>query len=334
MSEYPHRRFNQLTGEWVLVSPQRTKRPWQGQIEKSPSAQRPSYDPKCYLCHGNHRVEGVSNPKYESTFVFTNDFSALLPNPPKGEEEPHPLLKMDPVRGTCRVICFSPRHDLTMREMSKDDIRKVVNVWAEQITELGEKYRWVQIIEKKGALMGCSNSHPHGQIWASDRLPNEPWKEDQHQQHYFAEQRSPLLVDYCNLERQQGERVVVENDSWIALVPFWAIWPFEILLLPKRHVLRLPDLSNEERDDLSVLLKTMLTKYDLLFETNFPYSMGWYGAPNNAADYTHWQLHAHYYPPLLRSATVKKFIVGYELLAEVQRDLTAEMAANKLRECI
>ena len=333
MFDYPHRRYNQLTGEWVLVSPQRTDRPWQGQVEKIPSDQRPMYDPHCYLCPGNQRAGGVTNPNYESTFVFTNDFSALVPNPLEGGEISPQLLKMSPVRGTCRVICFSPRHDLTMREMPKEDIRRVINVWAEQITELGEQYRWVQIFENKGALMGSSNPHPHGQIWASDQLPNEPWKEEQQQKRYYAETSSILLIDYLKLEQQQEERVVVENNNWIALVPFWAIWPFEILLLPKRHVLRLPDLSDEERDDLASLMKELLTKYDHLFENLFPYSMGWHGAPNDTADYSHWQLHAHYYPPLLRSATVRKFIVGYELLAEVQRDLTAEQAAKRLRVC-
>ncbi|BBB48849.1 UDPglucose--hexose-1-phosphate uridylyltransferase [Pelolinea submarina] len=219
-----------------------------------------------------------------------------------------------------------------MREMPKEDIRRLVNVWAEQIGELGEKYRWVQIFENKGALMGSSNPHPHGQIWASDQLPNEPWKEEQQQKRYFEENGSLLLIDYVKLEQQQEERVVVENNNWIALVPFWAVWPFEILLLPKRHVLRLPDLSDEERDDLASLMKELLTKYDRLFDNPFSYSMGWHGAPNDEADYAHWQLHAHYYPPLLRSATVRKFIVGYELLAEVQRDLTAEQAAKRLRE--
>ena len=333
MFDHPHRRYNQLTGEWVLVSPQRTKRPWQGQVEKLPSDQRPAYDPKCYLCPGNQRAEGAHNPDYDSTFVFTNDFSALLPNSPEREENQPQLLKMSPIKGTCRVICFSPRHDLTMREMPKEDIRRVVDVWAEQITELGEKYRWVQIFENKGAMMGSSNPHPHGQIWASDQIPNEPWKEEQQQKRYYAENGSPLLIDYTKLEQQQEERVVVENSGWIALVPFWAIWPFEIILLPKRHVLRLPDLSDDERDDLAALMKELLTKYDHLFNNHFPYSMGWHGAPNDEADYTHWQLHAHYYPPLLRSATVRKFIVGYELLAEVQRDLTAEQAAARLREC-
>ena len=332
MFEYPHRRFNQLTGEWVLVSPQRTERPWQGKIEKTALEQRPAYDPNCYLCPGNERAGKVCNPEYESTFVFTNDFPALLPDPPLRKEDQNHLLKADSIRGTCRVICFSPRHDLTMCQMDKEDIRKVVDVWAQQITELGEKYRWVQIFENKGALMGCSNPHPHGQIWALDRLPNEPWKEDQQQQRYLTEFGSPLLMDYSRVE-QQAERVVVENYSWVALVPFWAVWPFEVLLLPKRHILRFPDLSNEERDDLAAILKALLTKYDLLFDTSFPYSMGWHGAPNDKADYDHWQLHAHFYPPLLRSATVKKFIVGYELLAEVQRDLTAEQAAKRLRDC-
>jgi len=333
MFDYPHRRFNQLTGEWVLVSPQRTNRPWQGQVEKIPSDQRPIYDPRCYLCPGNQRAEGAHNPNYESTFVFTNDFSALLPNPPVSEESHPQLLKLSPVKGTCRVICFSPRHDLTMREMPAEDIRRVVDVWAEQITELGEKYRWVQIFENKGSMMGSSNPHPHGQIWASDQLPNEPWKEDNQQKQYYGEKGSILLIDYTKLEQQQEERVVVENRNWIALVPFWAIWPFEVILLPKRHVLRLPELSDDERDDLAVLMKTLLTKYDKLFDNSFPYSMGWHGAPNDEAESSHWQLHAHYYPPLLRSASVRKFIVGYELLAEVQRDLTGEQAAQRLREC-
>ena len=334
ISAYPHRRFNPLTGEYVLVSPQRTERPWQGRVEKAGIDQRPAYDPQCYLCPGNERAGGARNPDYESTFVFTNDFSALLPDPPIREMEQSPLLKVDAIKGTCRVLCFSPRHDLTMRQMAKEDIRKVVDVWAKQITELGEKYRWVQIFENKGALMGCSNPHPHGQIWALDRLPNEPRKEDIQQKHYHSEHGAPLLVDYFNVEQQRAERIVAENTHWMAVVPFWAIWPFEILLLPKRHVLRLPDLSDAERNDLAAILKKFLTGYDRLFDTSFPYSMGWHGAPNDKADYAYWQLHAHFYPPLLRSATVKKFIVGYELLAEVQRDLSAELAAERLRECI
>lgn len=328
----PHRRYNPLTGEWVLVSPHRTQRPWQGQVEKLPSARLPAYDPDCYLCPGNHRAGGARNPEYVSTYVFTNDFSALLPETPRVTESDHSLFQTQSVPGTCRVICFSPRHDLTLPEISVDEIRQVVDVWSEQVVELGGLYRWVQIFENKGAIMGCSNPHPHGQVWALDALPNEPAKEDERQKRYYAEYSHPLLIDYLALEYNQGSRIVVENDHWLATIPFWAIWPFEILLLPRRHVLRLPDLSDNERDALSCLLKRMLIKYDNLFETSFPYSMGWHGAPNDNQDYRHWQLHAHFYPPLLRSATVKKFMVGYEMLAEAQRDLTPEQAAERLRE--
>jgi UDPglucose--hexose-1-phosphate uridylyltransferase len=240
-------------------------------------------------------------------------------------------LRTEGVQGTCRVICFSPRHDLTLPEMLIPDIRAVVDVWAEQMTELGKTWRWVQIFENKGAVMGCSNPHPHGQIWTGSSLPNEPAKEERQQKAYFAEHGSPLMVDYAVLEVEQQERVIVENDHWLAVTPYWAVWPFEILLMPRRHVLRLPDLADEERDALASILKRLLTRYDNLFETSFPYSMGWHGAPTDDGDYPHWQLHAHFYPPLLRSATVKKFMVGYEMMAEAQRDLTAEQAAARLR---
>jgi UDPglucose--hexose-1-phosphate uridylyltransferase len=335
-TEHPHRRYNPLTGEWVLVSPHRTKRPWQGQVEKPPPESRPSYDPDCYLCPGNERSGGARNPKYESTFVFTNDFAALLPDTPQITNHRSPLQRMESVRGTCRVICFSPRHNLTLPEMETHDIRRVVDLWADQIVNLGETYRWVQIFENKGAIMGCSNLHPHGQIWATDTLPNEATKEDHHQRLYFQKVGRPLLVDYASLESEQGHRTVVENDHWLAVVPYWAIWPFETLLLPRRHVLRIPDLNNTEREALARIIKRLTTKYDNLFETSFPYSMGWHGAPTgkdlSRHSVEHWQLHAHYYPPLLRSATVKKFMVGYEMLAEAQRDLTAEQAAARLRE--
>jgi UDPglucose--hexose-1-phosphate uridylyltransferase len=238
---------------------------------------------------------------------------------------------MESVEGTCRVVCFSPRHDLTLPEMPLATIRHVIDAWAEQTTELGQTYRWVQVFENKGAAMGASNPHPHGQIWAHHHLPNEIVKEDQHQRQYLAEHDSVLLVDYAALEAGQGERIVVENDDWLAVVPFWAMWPFECLLLPRRHVLRLPDLDPGERGSLADILKRLLTKYDNLFETSFPYSMGWHGAPLDAGDNAHWQLHAHFYPPLLRSATVRKFMVGYEMMAEAQRDLTAEQAAERLR---
>ena len=332
-TEHPHRRLNLLTGEYVLVSPHRTKRPWQGQVERLPAAQRPAYDPKCYLCPGNERAGGVHNPQYESTFVFTNDFAALLPDtPPSDSPEANSLLQYTSVHGTSRVICFSPRHDLTLPEMEVTDIRRVVDVWAEQIADLGATYRWVQVFENKGETMGASNPHPHGQVWASNFVPNLPASEDRQQKGYFERTGRPLLLDYVDVEAKDGTRTVVENDHWLAVVPFWAIWPFETMLLPRRHTLRLTDLDDEQRDALADILKRLLTRYDNLFETSFPYSMGWHGAPtgDQLDDSEHWQLHAHFFPPLLRSATVRKFMVGYELLAEAQRDLTAEQAAARL----
>ncbi|GAB4444266.1 MAG: galactose-1-phosphate uridylyltransferase [Anaerolineae bacterium] len=330
-TEHPHRRFNPLTGEWVLVSPHRTKRPWQGQVERPPLETRPQYDPTCYLCPGNERAGGLQNPPYNSTFVFTNDFAALLPDAPTAETAGHPLLQTQSTQGTCRVICFSPRHDLTLPEMELAEIRHVVDVWAAQVTELGQTYRWVQVFENKGAVMGSSNPHPHGQIWAHNHLPNEPAKEDAAQRVYFQQHGSPLLLDYAALEQTRQERVVVENDHWLVVTPYWAVWPFETLLLPKAPVLRLPHLSGPQRDALADALKRLLTRYDNLFEVSFPYSMGWHGAPLDNGDYSYWQLHAHFYPPLLRSATVKKFMVGYEMLGEAQRDITAEQAAARLR---
>ncbi len=329
-TDHPHRRRNPLTGEWVQVSPHRTQRPWRGQVERPPQEERPPYDPRCYLCPGNPRAGGVRNPPYHTTFVFTNDFAALLPDtPPAGDD--HPLLRFKSELGTCRVICFSPRHDLTLPEMALEDICQVVDVWAEQTAELGRQYPWVQVFENKGAIMGASNPHPHGQVWALNTLPNEPAKEERWQQAYRDEHGRPLLVDYGALELGRRERVVVQNAHWLAVVPYWAIWPFETLLMPRRHVLRLPDLNLAEREALASILKGLLIRYDNLFEVSFPYSMGWHGAPHDGDEYLHWQLHAHFYPPLLRSATVKKFMVGYEMLAEAQRDLTAEGAAERLR---
>lgn len=334
----PHRRLNPLTGKYVLVSPHRTQRPWQGKVDAPSRETRPTYDPTCYLCPGNARAGGAQNPPYEDTFVFVNDFAALLPDPPALNGDHHaddPLFSWGPVRGESRVICFSPRHDLSLAEMDHGALRKVVDMWAGQITELGERYRWVQIFESKGAIVGASNPHPHGQVWASDFLPNEALAEDTQQRRYREAHGSTLLVDYAARERG-GERAVVENEHWLVVVPFWAYWPFETLVLPKRHVLRLPDLTDDERAALADILKRMLVRFDNLFETSFPYLSGWHGAPTGAGfdneDAGHWQLHAHFYPPLLRSASVQKFVASYEWLAEAQRDLSAEGAAARLRE--
>jgi len=329
-SDHPHRRYNVLTGDWILVSPHRTKRPWLGKQESASRESRSAHDPKCLLCAGNQRMNGELNPQYTETFVFDNDFAAMLPE--RGPElNDGGLLRSEPVSGTCRVICFSPRHDWTLPEMPVDAIRGVVDVWASQVEELSRQYRWVQVFENKGDVMGCSNPHPHGQIWASDFIPNEPAKEDSQQRAHLQTHGSPLLLDYLKLETAARERIVLENEHWVVLVPYWATWPYETLLLPRRHVLRLPDLTDAERTSLADILKRFLTRYDNLFECAFPYSMGWHGAPNDGSDNVHWQLHAHFYPPLLRSATVKKFMVGYEMLAEAQRDLTPEQAADKLR---
>ena len=344
--ERPHRRYNPLTGQWILVSPDRTQRPWQGQHEDSAGELRPPYDPTCYLCPGNRRASGDCNPDYSGTYVFPNDFPALLSDPgpdrreaenetnrPKTSGDEDDLFRCQTVQGTCRVVCFSPRHDLTLPEMTLPAIRQVIDTWAEQTVELGERYRWVQVFENKGAVQGCSNPHPHGQIWAVDQLPELARREDRQQREYFSRHGVPMLLDYARRELQYGERIVVETVHWIAVVPYWAFWPFETLVLPRcESIHRLPEMTSAQRDDLADLMKRLLTRYDNLFQTSFPYSMGWHGAPHDADDHRHWQLHAHYLPPLLRSAAVKKFMVGYELLAEPQRDLTPEQAAARLRE--
>lgn len=336
MLDFPHRRLNALTGEWVLVSPHRTKRPWQGHTERPSADNRPAHDPTCYLCPGNTRANGEQNLVYTHTYVFNNDFAALLPDSQAVAADSHSLLHAQTEQGICRVICFSPRHDLTLPEMPVTAVRQVVDVWAAQMAELSQQYRWVQLFENKGEIMGCSNPHPHGQVWAQGpldqpgTLPNEPAKEDAQQHAYFQAHQRRLLLDYAELEASRGERVVVQNSDWLVVVPYWAVWPFELLLLPRFAVARITDLTTSQRDSLAVTLKQLLTKYDNLFEVSFPYSMGWHGAPNGMPA-SHWQLHAHFYPPLLRSATVKKFMVGYEMLAEAQRDLTAEQAAERLR---
>lgn len=331
LSEYPHRRFNPLTGDYVLVSPHRTKRPWQGQVERPPAESRPRYDPACYLCPGNTRANQEVNPGYRETFVFTNDFAALLPDAPADQHYTESLFEADIVSGTCRVLCFSPRHDLTLARMSIPAIRSVVDMWSDQTADLGRRYQWVQVFENRGEAMGASNPHPHGQVWASDFLPNDARVEDERQRAYFAQHGSPMLLDYAQLEKDRPERVVAMNSEWMALVPYWAVWPFETLVIPRRHTRRMPELDAAQRDGLADVLKALLIRYDNLFETSFPYSMGWHGAPFNGEANDHWQLHAHFYPPLLRSATVRKFMVGFELLAEAQRDITPEQAAARLQ---
>ncbi|KAL5481953.1 hypothetical protein EMCRGX_G022229 [Ephydatia muelleri] len=334
---HQHTRYNPLKGEWVLVSPHRIKRPWKGQVEKVQEEVIPERDPSNPLCPGSKRSNGQVNPEYTGTFVFDNDFPALLEEGPEPAKTDHPLLQIEPAHGTCRVMCFHPRSDLVLPLMSGEEVRKIIDEWANQVTELGKRYLWVQVFENKGNVMGCSNPHPHCQVWASSFLPNEPKKSNEGQLEYFKKHGRPLLLDYLQLELDKKERLVEENEHWVVVVPFWALWPYETLLLPRRHVLRLPDLTDKERDSLADIMKRLVTKYDNLFECSFPYSMGWHGAPTGGAyeeegGHPWWQLHALYYPPLLRSASVKKFMVGYEMLAQGQRDTTPEQAAAKLRE--
>ncbi len=329
-TQHPHRRFNPLTREWVLVSPHRTQRPWQGQIEREARPAAHAYDPKCYLCPGNSRVGGVRNPAYTSTFVFENDFAALKPDTPGFRHEEAGLLVAASEPGNCRVVCFSPRHDLTLARMETADIRRVVDAWVEEFVSLSAQPHigYVQIFENRGEMMGCSNPHPHGQIWATRSLPNEIEKEDRSQGEYAGGHGGCLLCDYLALERKRGERMVAENEHFAALLPFWAIWPFEILLLSRRHRSAMDEFDEAERDGLAAILKEITTRYDNLFECSFPYSMGFHQRRRSEP----WHFHAHFHPPLLRSATVRKFMVGYELLCQPQRDITPESAAARLRE--
>ncbi len=340
----PHRRFNPLTREWVLVSPHRAKRPWQGQVEKTPPENLPHYDPTCYLCPGNERAGGVFNPPYTGTFVFDNDFPALLSSNQQSATVQNTvvsgrrstvadLFSAEPVSGNCRVVCFSPRHDLTLPQMDQAGVEAVVRTWTEQTVDLGnrEGINYVQVFENKGAVMGCSNPHPHSQIWATSYIPNEPAKELAAQSDYLREHGSCLLCDTVQAERQNGERVVCANDHFTAVVPFWAVWPFELLVIAHRHVGALPNLSDAEIAGLADILRRVTARYDNLFEISFPYSMGFHQTPTDGAPHEDCHLHLHFYPPLLRSATVRKFMVGFEMLAMPQRDLTPETAAERLR---
>jgi UDPglucose--hexose-1-phosphate uridylyltransferase len=328
MTDAVHRRYNPLTGRWVLVSPHRGQRPWLGQVDPVVQPAALSHDPHCYLCPGNVRANGVVNENYDGVWVFDNDFPALQAE--AGTVESDPLFRAEAVSGLCRVICFSGDHSKTLPQLSPEQVRALIDVWAAQSSELGQHYPWVQLFENKGAMMGCSNPHPHGQIWASSHVPDEPVNEDIHQRSYLAENNSVLLRDVAAQEAD-GPRVVTQSAYWLAIVPYWATWPFETLLLPRFPIQRIEQMEDDQRDDLATILRDLTARYDNLFECSFPYSMGWHGAPYLDGDHSHWQLHAHFYPPLLRSAEVRKFMVGYEMLADAQRDLTPEQAAERLR---
>jgi UDPglucose--hexose-1-phosphate uridylyltransferase len=328
--DHPHRRRNLLTGEWVLVSPHRTQRPWQGH-EDDAAESTPEYDKTCYLCPGNARAGDVVNPDYDDVFVFDNDFPALLDNAAPATES-NEMFSMQPVRGCCRVICYGPRHDLALHRTDAAAVQRVIATWKSESKALSERYEWVQIFENRGSLMGASSPHPHGQVWALDALPTEAAKEASHQSGYFAANGTRLLLDYLAAELAVKERLIHENEDWVALVPYWAIWPFESIIIPRRGVARLHELTKAEEKTLAEFLKGLLGKYDNLFDAPMSYSMGWHSAPSSDSTSDYWQLHAHIYPPALRSATIPKFMVGFELLAEKQRDITAEWAAARLRE--
>jgi UDPglucose--hexose-1-phosphate uridylyltransferase len=333
LSQDPHRRLNALTGEWILVSPHRNARPWQGQIERVTMAPVPSYDPECYMCPGNTRANGVQNPSYTTTFAFTNDFPALIPGTPQETVDERGLLVARGESGICRVVCFSPRHDLTLAKMSREDIRRVVDLWASERTALAARddVRYVQIFENRGAMMGASNPHPHGQIWGSASVPTEVAKEDGHQRAHLERYGRDLLGDYLDLELAAEVRIVCDNAAFVALVPFWATWPFETMVLPRRLVAAIDEFTEDERDALADILKRVLSRCDNLFDAPCPYSMGFHERLADGQSHLAWRWHTHIYPPVLRSATVRKFMVGYEMLASAQRDIPPEEAAERLR---
>ncbi|GIU52805.1 UDP-glucose--hexose-1-phosphate uridylyltransferase [Shewanella sp. KT0246] len=329
-TEHPHRRYNPMTDEWVLVSPHRAKRPWQGQVEKVDDQEKKSHDESCYLCAGNVRINGEVNPEYKKTFVFENDFAALKKDTVKFEQN-DPLFKLKTEQGISRVICFSPDHSKTLPQLSITELTHVVEAWKHQTELLGKHYKWVQVFENKGAVMGCSNPHPHGQVWAQNQLPTLAQKKQNAFNQYYSDHSSNLLADYVERELAEQTRVVVSNDDWVVVVPYWAAWPFETLLLPRFPIQRMTDLTAEQQVNLADIIKQITIRYDNLFNCSFPYSMGWHGAPFDGAAHPEWTLHASFLPPLLRSATVRKFMVGYEMMAESQRDLTPEQAAERLR---
>jgi len=334
LKAHPHRRWNPLTREWVLVSPHRAERPWQGQLEPAASEATLKFDPACYLCPGNTRAGGATNPHYTGTFVFDNDYAALRADTPAGEFRGAGLLLAQSEKGTCRVVCFSPRHDLTLALMSAPEIEGVVTTWCDEFSRLGsqERVKAVQIFENRGTVMGCSNPHPHGQIWVNETIPDELAREMSTATEYFQAHKTTMLADYVKLELEQKERLVCWNDHFVVLVPFWAVWPFETILISRTGVCSLPELPPEARASLADILKQATVCYDNLFKTSFPYTMGFHQAPTDGKAHPEFHLHAHFYPPLLRGSTVKKFMVGYEMLAMPQRDITPEVAAASLRE--
>lgn len=333
LKEHPHTRLNILTGDWILVSPHRTKRPWQGKTETLPEDDRPAHDPACYLCPGNKRADGTVNPDYKNSFVFTNDFSSLLKDTPEGSVDIDGLLKAGSEKGICRVISFSPDHSLTLPQLTVKEIEAVIELWKKEFETLSSNsfIKNIQIFENKGEIMGCSNPHPHGQIWSQSSIPLEIAKETREQKRYFEEKGRSLLSDYLAVELKQKERIVIENEHFVSLVPFWAVWPYETIIISKRHIQTLLEFTPAEQTAYADILKKLTAKYDNLFRISFPYSAGMHQAPVNDGDHPEWHWHMHFYPPLLRSATVKKFMVGYEMLANPQRDITPEWAAEKLR---
>lgn len=335
LQDYSHKRYNILTGEWVLVSPHRAKRPWQGQNEAVSNEKRPSYDPTCYLCAGNTRINGEQNPDYTDVFIFTNDFAALQTTSPEFSVN-HGLFIAESEQGICKVVCFSPDHAKSLADMEVEDINKVVKAWQNEYRVLGsnELINYVQIFENKGAVMGCSNPHPHGQIWSQSTLPNEVEKKDHHQKVYYDKHKSSLLGDYLKQELEAEERIIYQNDAFVVLTPFWAVWPFETMIVPKKKYKDILELSDDEGVAFAEAISKITTAYDALFQTSFPYSSGIHQAPTNGAANEHWHWHMSFYPPLLRSATVKKFMVGYEMFGSPQRDITAEQAVERLKELI